>query len=59
MVGLNQNILTQVEAVVEVELENVLKINFNKWVGVARLLDQVVISLSQYLSKLKLKLKLS
>ena len=53
-------ILTQVEVVVAVGLEKVLKINFHGWVvGVAGWLDQVGIKLSQLSTKLKLKLKLS
>ena len=53
-------ISTQVEVVVAVGLEKVLKINFHGWVGgVAGWLDQVGIKLYQLSTKLKLKLKLS
>ena len=52
-------ISTQVEVVVEVGLEKVLKINFHGWVGLGGWLDQVGIKLSQLSTKLKLKLKLS
>ena len=51
-------ISTQVEDVVEVWSEKVLKINFHGWVGVGGWLDQLGIRLSQLSTKMKLKLKL-
>ena len=52
-------ISTQVEDVVKVWSEKVLKMNFHGWVGGGWWLDQVEIRLSQLSTKLKLKLSLA